>query len=268
MMYDPKGNGLKPLANFLPTQPLIAAFVIEIKFKLFFSRKTFLCIRVTAQLLSDWCQWHLGSVTAKLARIEGGTLARLHITTTGEVKVCVCPHPPLAPGAFLCSVHYCLDLCSICQFSGSLKLFPAFEGWGSLQGPSSSTHPRMTFRPKSTSLHKLFSRTYQTLFNKPNRKLIQQLNAGQIYGLAHNLHMKQWNATNNKEEMCECVTKVHLAYGTVREKQQLLPWNPLKWKHCSHQRWQLRSNKPAVMYRIRDQMVINEPIFTGNTIDK
>lgn len=197
-----------------------------------------------SQLLRDWCQWHLGSVTAKLARIEGGTLARLHITATGEVKVCVCPHPP-APGAFLCSVHYCLNLCSICQFFWFTKTVPSF--WR--VGESSRTQ---------------FINASSDGVQAEKHFLAQTIQSH----VSHNLHMKQWNATKNKEEMCECVTKVHLAYGTVREKQQLLPWNPLKWKHCSHQRWQVRSNQPAVMYRIRDQMVINEPIFTGNTIDK
>lgn len=99
------------------------------------------------------------------------------------------------PQPSLCSVHYCLDFCSICQISCSLKPFPAFEVWGSLQGPSSSTHSQMVFRPKSQSVHKLFSfQQHVSVTNsvQPGKRKVKiAVNAEETYGRGHNLHMKQ-----------------------------------------------------------------------------
>lgn len=130
-------------------------------------------------------RWHTGS-----SPHHCNYLQRPNSCVEGEVNVFVF----FSPQPSLCSVHYCLDFCSICQISCSLKPFPAFEVWGSLQGPSSSTHPQMVFRPKSKSMHKLFSLQQHVSVTNPvqpdNVKIA--VNAEETYGCGHNLYMKQW----------------------------------------------------------------------------
>lgn len=160
-------------------------------------------------------------------------------------------------GLSLCSVHYYLDFCSICQFSCLLKPFPAFEGWE----PSRTLFINTSWDGVQAEKH-IHEQTIQSQqqvsaahpVKQAKQKVKIPAKHRENIWIADNLHLKQWNASNNKEKMCDCTTKAHLAYGTVRENQQLLPLNPLNKSLALAMVGRFIQRRQQLTCRIRDHL--------------